>query len=407
MSKKVLFIDNDPSFSGSTVSLSYLVKTFYKNGYEVYVLTFKADESTILFTRNGAKIISINNSKIHNLALNLHFTFNDSVFSKRGFIAVVKNIYKLFWGIFVLIKTIIKIKPNLIYLNEYVVIQAAISGYIMRIPTVTHIRSIFLSGSFGLRRFLLRHALLKFNNLLFPISQLEYEQFLVAHSKKKLSKIKIIGEFLDDFNYKEENTHALTKELNLPEDKVIVLFLGGFLSIKGGLNFLEAASNLHDNEEELFFVLAGKTTKNGDPKNEEYRRQCCRVADKLNQKKGLKIFDNFPEGYKLIACSDIVVSASTVTHFSRPIIEAWGMRKAVVATNTEHTKHLVTNGVNGLIVEINNLKQMISAIKKLLDNPGLRTELGNNGYRIALKDFNVNTNTQLILDLCNNIISEK
>jgi hypothetical protein len=41
MNKNVLFVDEDPGRTGSTVSLEYLIKRFKSDGFKVYVLTSK------------------------------------------------------------------------------------------------------------------------------------------------------------------------------------------------------------------------------------------------------------------------------------------------------------------------------------------------------------------------------
>ncbi len=405
MDKKILFIDNDSNFTGSTISLGYLVKGFCENKFDVYILTSKSEIFSNYLMNFGAKTIYFRFPGMENIYLDLHFTQKYSLFTMNGFLRFLKNIAKFHIGFFVTLKTINKIKPDLIYLNEYVVIQSAIAGYMKRIPTVTHVRSRYLKGYFGIRNYLLSKMLITFNNIIFAITPEEAKQ-IEKFSKKKINKISVVGEFLSEENFKTfTNIIQLKKKFNLPADNKIILMIGGIQSIKGTMDFIKAARIVVKEKKGVLFVNAGVLTGNRDKASEEYYNNCYSIAGSSELKDYIKFTGEIKNITELIACSDILVSPSTETHFSRPVIEAWAMKKAVIASRTEHTMDLIENNVNGIIVNISAPEEIALAIINLLDNPDLLTSIGNEGYKKAKQDYCFENNFDVILKKCNSLIN--
>lgn len=406
MNNKVLFIDNDSGFTGSTISLGYLIQGFCDNNYDVFVLTAKSEVFSEFYVKLGAKPIFFRFPKMENFYLDLHFTNKEPFFTFRSFIKFIKNILKYFVGLYVTYRKIKEINPDLLYLNEYVVIQSALAGHLMKIPTVTHVRSRYLDGTFGIRNYLLSKSLVKFNDLIFAISKQEADQ-ITKFYHAKYEKVFVVGEFLNEENFRNlSNIDILKKKFNLPIGGKIVLMLGGILPIKGTIDFIKAAQIVIEKNENAYFVIAGKIPPNNDKLLGNYFAECMEITNLPEIKTSLKFTGEVRNVHELIACCDILVSSSTETHFSRPIIEAWAMKKAVIATETEHTKDLVENNINGLIVKISSPNEIALAILKLLHNKELLVNIGIEGYDKAIKFYNAKTNLKIICEKCATLINK-
>jgi glycosyltransferase involved in cell wall biosynthesis len=61
--------------------------------------------------------------------------------------------------------------------------------------------------------------------------------------------------------------------------------------------------------------------------------------------------------------------------FSLPILEAMACGCAVVATDCGGPRDIITDGENGFLVEVGDIRQIVDRIKLLLDNPELRQQL--------------------------------
>jgi colanic acid/amylovoran biosynthesis glycosyltransferase len=69
------------------------------------------------------------------------------------------------------------------------------------------------------------------------------------------------------------------------------------------------------------------------------------------------------------------------------------MEIACVATSIMGIPELIRNGEDGLLVEPSNEEALAVALRKLLDDPGLRLRLGKSARRRVLEGYDLNRNT--------------
>jgi glycosyltransferase involved in cell wall biosynthesis len=69
------------------------------------------------------------------------------------------------------------------------------------------------------------------------------------------------------------------------------------------------------------------------------------------------------------------------------VLEAWAMKRPIVATRTAGLVSYIQDGMNGLLAEPNNPDDMRAKIQSILDNPGQAARLGENGYHTVIKKF--------------------
>jgi glycosyltransferase involved in cell wall biosynthesis len=80
---------------------------------------------------------------------------------------------------------------------------------------------------------------------------------------------------------------------------------------------------------------------------------------------------------------DIVVSASFGEPFGMVIVEAMALGKAVVATRAGGPPEIVTDGINGLLVEPGDVSGLVAALSRLIESSALRRQLGAAGRERA------------------------
>jgi glycosyltransferase involved in cell wall biosynthesis len=68
-------------------------------------------------------------------------------------------------------------------------------------------------------------------------------------------------------------------------------------------------------------------------------------------------------------------------------LEALSCETPVIASDTMGLNEVIRNGVNGILVQPNNPRQIANALKKLLENKGLRKKYGRNGRRMIKAHF--------------------
>ncbi|MFO7447595.1 MAG: glycosyltransferase family 4 protein [Ignavibacteriaceae bacterium] len=396
MRKSILFIDEDPGRAGSTVSLEYLVKGFSERNYSVKVLTSKKDEKTKSRIKKYAQIFEL---KSDTLAVNFHFTNKLSPLSLSGLHSIWNDFTKFVKGLFIFARYLKVIKPDLVYLNEYSVIQASIASYFMNIPSVVHIRSMLINGLWGIRRFIISNLIFIFNKRIFAITDVEAKQ--LNPNIKQVEKIYVVPEF---FQLSESSDLARKiRAFDLPGDKTIITMLGGILDIKGSIVFLKAAIELSTKNLNVVFVLAGKNYVQGKEAL-AYYNQCLDLISTLKKTNSLIHLGEIVNPLELIEQSDIIVSASTETHFSRPVIEAWGFGKPVVVAETEHAQNLITDDEDGLLYPAFDHHALANNLIKLIKSKEIRDKFGNNGRCKVIEKFDAEKNIDVIIKQCDSLL---
>jgi glycosyltransferase involved in cell wall biosynthesis len=90
--------------------------------------------------------------------------------------------------------------------------------------------------------------------------------------------------------------------------------------------------------------------------------------------------------YKLFT---IDILASTMEGLSQSLLEAMALGTPVIGTAFAGNLDLIQDGVNGLLFENGNVKQLAEKIEALRDNPVLRDKLIQNGKHTALETFSI------------------
>jgi colanic acid/amylovoran biosynthesis glycosyltransferase len=106
----------------------------------------------------------------------------------------------------------------------------------------------------------------------------------------------------------------------------------------------------------------------------------------------------------IVEAADVVVQPSVVLRSGKTegipvaLMEALAAERAVVASGVSGIPELVVDGVTGLLVPPGDAAALANAIERLLDDPGLRTQLGRSGRRKVLEEFDLHRNTALLAD---------
>jgi glycosyltransferase involved in cell wall biosynthesis len=186
-------------------------------------------------------------------------------------------------------------------------------------------------------------------------------------------KINVIYNGIDLSKYtsycKTENKERI---FHIPDDHFVIGIIARLRRYKGHRDFLEAAALVAQTYPKTTFLIIGM--------DEEGIQ-----ADLETLAKGLHISDSIifvgersdiPE---ILSMLDIQVSASLTESASNAILEGMAAGKPIVATNVGGTAELVIHEHTGLLVPPQNPACMADAIMRLLDDPVLRSQLGNNG----------------------------
>lgn len=162
--------------------------------------------------------------------------------------------------------------------------------------------------------------------------------------------------FNDSTGDYQKEAAKMRKELNIPEEDIVVLFVGKFESKKNPLILIEAAKKINDKK--LHFVFVGNGDWEGEMKKQSKGMDNIHYLAFQNQSR-------MPVMYYL---SDILALPSQGPG------ETWGLvvneamacgRAILVSTRAGCYLDLVENGRNGYVFESGNIHQCVESIEKM------------------------------------------
>lgn len=183
------------------------------------------------------------------------------------------------------------------------------------------------------------------------------------------------------FNKEQSEIYSLYKKYGLRKNETILTNIGYFNEQKGQFDLLEAFKKITDRRSDVrLFLIGWGHLENGLKRKTEALGLKDRVifTGKLLRTDVLKI----------LAMTDLFVLSSLWEGFGRATAEAMALGKPVVSTDTDGSREVVEDGKTGILVPIKNPTLLADAILNVLENPGLMTKMGEEGYKRVIKNFN-------------------
>ncbi len=269
---------------------------------------------------------------------------------------------------------------ELVYSNTLAVIVGAYWARRNKIPHIWHIHEIIPGPS----------SLVKLLSRLLDISSskpISVSQAVANHWQPYLKKssLEIIhnGIAYDDFL---KTFPDAKKEISIPESSICIGMIGRINPGKGQLFFLQMAEKLAKKYSSVHFILVGDPFTGYESILEEIKKE---IKDKKLEKRVsyLGFRKDIP---RVLAAIDIFVLPSILPDsFPTVILEAMAAGKPVVATLSGGSAEMVEDGVTGFLIPIGDVSKEVAAIGKLIENPNLRSQMGEAGRVRVLKEFSL------------------
>lgn len=190
-----------------------------------------------------------------------------------------------------------------------------------------------------------------------------------------------------------ENNRPLTKEdFGIPDEGKIVLLLSRMHKKKGIDTLLRAALEV----KHAYFLLAGD-----GPDIEKYKTLC----KELNLSERVKFLGWRNDRHALLRLADVCVLPSRYEPFGTVIAEAWFAEVPLVATRAAGASQYVTNEINGLLSDIDDIENLAKNLNSALNDENLRNNLIRCGKEEYHNLFNKDVVTDSLLRAYKNIIS--
>ena len=194
---------------------------------------------------------------------------------------------------------------------------------------------------------------------------------------------------LQNYDYTPEPTNGLIK----------IIFTARMVEDKGTLVLIDAAKKLESGYKgKVQFLLCGGLDPNPNGITKEMLESRCdgEYIQWLGHRKDV---------LELLKQSHIMAFPSWYREgLPKSVIEAEAIGRPVVTTDSVGCRDTVIDGKNGYMIPIKNSDVLAMALKKLIDNPELRQQMGKNAREFAVSKFDIKDVVKVHLDVYNNLI---
>lgn len=200
---------------------------------------------------------------------------------------------------------------------------------------------------------------------------------IFKESKIPLSKVVEIPYSVEVDKFKPINgieKRCMRKKLNLWEDGLIILFVGGINVRKGVHLLVDAFISIEKKYPEIKLLIVGPTYKY----DQKYISEIKDNISKFDLEDKVRLTEeNVSNVEEYMQCSDIFILPSKQEGFPISIIEAMSSGLTVIASDIpEIEKAQINSGVDGFVFPVGNSEKLASAIEILIENKEYITRIG-------------------------------
>ncbi|MFY9555309.1 MAG: glycosyltransferase family 4 protein [Blastocatellia bacterium] len=207
------------------------------------------------------------------------------------------------------------------------------------------------------------------------------------------------GMELDWFLKAKVDPLRIRREFGIPADSLVVGKIARLFPLKGHDQLLDAAPMIVERHPNVRFLLIGDGVLYDHLRD---RAKNCGILDNFVFA-GLVPRERIPE---MISAMDVVVHTSLREGLARVLPQALAMGKACVSFDIDGAPEVVIPDKTGYLVSPGDAQGLAAAISRLLDDPALRSRLGEAGRRLVDPAFRAETMVHQIAARYGSLISE-
>jgi len=370
--KNILFIHQSAELYGSDRTLLLLLKHLDKTKFKSVVILPFDGPLKVELERENIKVVVAPVLKLYR-----------KMFSPKNIFQFFKDIKKGFNTIDNLNK---EYKFDFIYSNTLAVLLGVFYAKKSGIKHLWHIHEIIESPKIFMKLFC-QMLSLKYNSKIVYNSNATKNFWNVNKRISSKSEVVWNGLEVNQKSISNEEYEYFKKEIfNSNSSEIIITLIGRISRLKGHKWLLSTYVNKLFEFQNIKILFVGSPVEGQEYYLTEIEQFI--IDNKLENK--VKIIPFTKELVKVWAVTDVVVMPSTEKEsFGLVAVEAMLAKKPVVASNHGGLTEIIINNETGFLVEPNNENQLAETIITLIENPKLRQEFGEKGYKRAIENFSI------------------
>src|SRR4051812_2328047 len=189
-----------------------------------------------------------------------------------------------------------------------------------------------------------------------------------------------LNKFNPDKSYKD-----IRKELGIPADKLLVLFIARFTLHKQPLSLIRAFASAVSSIPHMHLLMAG----DGDQKDE-----AIKLIKELKLEKNITLSSFRQDVPDVLATADLFVLPSLWEGLPIGLLEAMAMGKAIIASKVDGTSEIIRHKQNGWMVETADLiPNLTKTLIEAASDKNARIEMGKHAMQTVSERFNASDMT--------------
>lgn len=169
-----------------------------------------------------------------------------------------------------------------------------------------------------------------------------------------------------DKGRKRSNSKKIKEKFNLPTDAFVIGTAGRLVKEKGVDIFIKSAALFKKHNPDAFFLIAGDGPLLADLKNK---------VKKLGIEQDIRFLGFIENIYEFLSILDIFVLSSLTEGLPMILLEAMNAGCSVVCSKVGGTSEVVTDGINGFLIDPNKPDVLYEKLMFLHNNPSLKEKI--------------------------------
>lgn len=381
--RPIVYIHHESAIGGAPLSLLYLIRKLDRARYEPRVVCLREGPAAEMYRKEGLPVEMIEGPDLSHTEL-VWFSWS----------RLPKLALRLLQSLPLFFRLRRALKPDrargaIAHLNSSTLLTAALAARSLSMPVVWHIREPLARGYLGLRRAILRWSIRSLATRIVAISHNDAAQLGLTQPSPQWS---VIHNFVDFAEFDATRpSGAIRRELKIPDDAPVILFLGGCAAVKGADILIEAIPTMLGSLRSAHVILAGETSPEF-----QIRAKAPHLVPFQNR---LHLVGPRRDVPALLADTNILLFPSIVPHFARPVIEAAAMAKPAIASDLDGVRELVRRNETAMLVPPSDPVALARAVMELTQDPPRAYRLGQQGLALAREKFDASKNAAATLAL--------
>lgn len=356
---KILFVNHTASLTGAPISCFHLMTRLGDDFLPVFATKEKGPVTGWL-KEAGIKYYTL---------------------KKKGFLGI-KYIFNF-------VKIMKSEKIDILHLNTLTPFckYAGIAGFLLRIPVVWFVRENPMISRSKRLRFWLKML----SSKIIFVDRDTREKLL----PDKRSNAEVIYNGVDLDIFRPFKSTVLFDKFDIDAGNRLIGYIGLITQRKGLEYLIKAFPLIKEKYNKCQLIIIGGHKKN----DEAYFSEIMELIKELHLESDIFFTGELSDISYPLNSLDIIVLPSLEERCSRTLLESLATAKAIVATKVGGTPEIIDDGINGILVEAENEKQIADAVLRLLSNNELRDMMGKNARIKAEKIFDIRENMKRIREL--------